>query len=145
MKTATVKVLELPSTYYRATAKALIKDDQNRLLVVRNEHGHDELPGGGIEFGESFDACLVREVQEELGVSVRERGRIVCVYMGSNHDTGVPTIRIAASVTLDSHNFVLSDGMVDYRFVTREEFMTSNLDFDEQGVKLYVDEIFSTE
>lgn len=55
--------------HYRVSAKALIKDDQNRLLLIKE--GNDsglELPGGGIEHGETATQALKRELQEELGV-----------------------------------------------------------------------------
>lgn len=32
------------------------------------------LPGGGVEFGESPDACVAREFAEETGLSVRVKG-----------------------------------------------------------------------
>ena len=48
----------------------LIQED--RLLVCRcRVRGHIFLPGGHVEFGESARAALTREMQEELGVSLR--------------------------------------------------------------------------
>lgn len=36
-----------------------------------------EFPGGKIEFGESCEVALVREIQEELGVDI-EVGKLIC-------------------------------------------------------------------
>jgi len=59
-----------------AAAMALIHDDQGRLLVTlrRNDpaRGSLDLPGGFAEPGESIEACLIRELKEELNLNVTE-------------------------------------------------------------------------
>ena len=60
-------------TPLRVTA-ALIADAQGRLLVARRGPGRHleglwEFPGGKIEPGESPQACLARELHEELGIA----------------------------------------------------------------------------
>ena len=59
---------------WRRSAKALLLDSRERLLLL---HLHDpveaelgrwwELPGGGLELGESREQALVREIAEETG------------------------------------------------------------------------------
>ncbi len=47
--------------------------DSGRLLVTDEMRGGfpmTKLPGGGLEFGEGLEACLVREFQEEIGIDV---------------------------------------------------------------------------
>lgn len=56
----------------RLVAAAVIVE-QGRLLLVRRAAdqplpGFWELPGGKVEQGESLEGCLVRELDEELGV-----------------------------------------------------------------------------
>jgi 8-oxo-dGTP diphosphatase len=44
-----------------------------RILMVRHVHGASDyytLPGGGIEAGETREEAVIREVQEEVGLSV---------------------------------------------------------------------------
>ncbi len=57
-----------------AAAMALIQDNKGRLLVTtRAKHpgkGSLDLPGGFAEPGESIEACLIREIQEELNLEV---------------------------------------------------------------------------
>ena len=58
----------------RVTA-ALLRDAEGRLLVARRAPGRHlagawEFPGGKIEPGEAPEACLARELHEELGITV---------------------------------------------------------------------------
>ncbi len=59
------------SCNYRVSAKALIKNDRHQLLFVEEKKNNGyELPGGGIENGETVKQALTRELQEELGIVV---------------------------------------------------------------------------
>jgi mutator protein MutT len=41
------------------------------VVLLRNERGEWELPGGKLEPGEPPEACVAREIAEELGLPVR--------------------------------------------------------------------------
>ena len=74
----------------RAAVRGIVLDAGNRIallhIVGRDQFGdrdHFELPGGGVEDGESFQAALHREMGEELGLTVKilaEVGRIANEY-----------------------------------------------------------------
>ena len=55
-------------------AYALIRDGEDRILLVRAGNGRFYLPGGRIEPGESAPEALAREVAEECGLRVRVSG-----------------------------------------------------------------------
>ena len=60
---------------FRFGAFALIFDDRDRvLLCLRDDLNIWNLPGGGVELGESPWEAVVREVEEETGLELIERG-----------------------------------------------------------------------
>lgn len=132
----------LPSTFYRVTVKALIFDKEHRLLVCVNDEDGYELPGGGLEFGENLSDCIARELGEELGLRLDALGDIVCVYDMRSPYRNVPVVRIAARVTVEPGEARPGDSIVDYRYVTKDEFMTLELRKYEGPIQEYVDLIW---
>ncbi len=70
-----------PDTPGRRGAVAIIVREDGRMLVIRRSSSVVApltvcFPGGGIEAGESEEEALVREVREELGVTVRPLRRL---------------------------------------------------------------------
>lgn len=57
-----------PTTTYRVSAKAVIRNDQGDVLLIKEASGDWGLPGGGVEYGEDIVAGLERELQEECGI-----------------------------------------------------------------------------
>lgn len=133
----------LPSTFYRVTVKGLIFDEKNRLLVCMNEEGGYELPGGGLEHGETLGSCLKRELKEELGAELLEMGDVVCVYDMRSPYRNVPVIRIAVRATIRMAEFQPGDSIVSYRYVAKEEFMTLSLEKYEGPINKFVDSIWT--
>ncbi len=86
----------------------MIKD--NQVLLMQRKHSHGDgtwsTSGGHLEYGESFDACAVREVQEETGVTItdvafraitndvfeEESKHYITIWMEGKYVSGEPTI-----------------------------------------------------
>lgn len=60
----------IPNHYYRTSIKALILDEHKRFLLFKETSGFWELPGGGLDFGEKIEDCLIREMNEEASLEV---------------------------------------------------------------------------
>lgn len=65
---------------------AVIKNADGEVLIQKRndkeypaEDGRWELPGGGVEEGESFEEALARECKEEIGVEIRIMNKIALV------------------------------------------------------------------
>lgn len=76
-----------PNTFYRATIKALIKNDKGQILTVKENSDRWDLPGGGLKHNEAPTAGIARELLEEIGVS---------------HDIGIGDVVDVASFWLDT-------------------------------------------
>jgi ADP-ribose pyrophosphatase YjhB (NUDIX family) len=64
----------------RPGACAIIRDARDWILLhQRSDNGFWALPGGGLDLGESYAECCVREVREETGLEV-EIIRLVGIY-----------------------------------------------------------------
>lgn len=53
---------------FHLLARAVIRDDDQVLVVQAEGQSHTFLPGGHREGGEGLESCLRRELREELGV-----------------------------------------------------------------------------
>ncbi|KKW10205.1 MAG: NUDIX hydrolase [Parcubacteria group bacterium GW2011_GWA2_49_9] len=63
--------MDLPQCYYRVSVKGLVLDEtRTKFLVVQEDNGFWELPGGGLDQGESPQEGLKREIKEEMGLEV---------------------------------------------------------------------------
>lgn len=69
----------LPMARFRVAVNAVIERDGQYLLARRQDIGWWHLVGGGLEYGETIQQGLLREIQEEIGASV-DILRLVGVY-----------------------------------------------------------------
>lgn len=75
----------------REACRAFIANDGKILISYENKNCQLMLPGGGLENNESFEECLIREVEEETGYIVKVKNKIVTIneyyedYLWINH------------------------------------------------------------
>ena len=51
----------------------LLNDEKNKVLMVCNKDNNDSwtLPGGAVEDNETLEQAIIREVEEETGLTVK--------------------------------------------------------------------------
>ena len=83
----------MPTPHFHVTAGLIWKD--GKLLITRRPEGSHlagywEFPGGKQEPGESLEACLEREIREELGMEVKAVKHLLQI----DHDYEIKSITL---------------------------------------------------
>jgi 8-oxo-dGTP diphosphatase len=108
---------------FSLAVKALVADEQGRILAIRRSAassqfgGNWDLPGGKVDPGEAFDAALVREVAEETRLTITLTG----VAGATEYDC--PNVRLAVlfmEAAARSGEVRLSSEHDDYEWVDRK-------------------------
>ena len=81
-------------------AAARTKDDR-WLLIRRGDSGRWALAGGTLEWGETLERTLTRELHEEAGVEHVEVGRIVGVYSDPARDPRFHAVTVVVEVVIE--------------------------------------------
>lgn len=125
----------LEPAFYRVSVKALIRDEQGRILLARQSDGKWELLGGGLEHGEEPRLGLEREIAEECGLTAVSVAEHPSYFTTMRHRTGKSYYaNVVYEVVLKDLDFTPSEECVELRFVTAAEARL--LDLQENVQKL---------
>lgn len=91
-------VLKRPVVGVAAAART---HDDRWLLIRRSDSGRWALPGGTLEWGETLEQTLIRELREEAGVSAPRIDRLVGVYSAPDRDPRFHAVTVVVAVTID--------------------------------------------
>jgi len=67
-------------------AGGLVTNEKNEVLLIFRR-GFWDLPKGKLDNGESIEACALREVQEETGLSTIQLGKFISITLHEYFDT----------------------------------------------------------
>lgn len=137
-----------PDSFYRVTVKGLIVRD-GKVLLVKDETGRSdtdsspewEMPGGGMDFGETFEETLRREIREEMGLEVSWINAKPKYVWTTKHGSGrgMPwywVLTVTLQCDVESLDFTKSRECAELRFFSKEEMLASVADFGTQIVPL---------
>ena len=121
------------SEKFPISIKAIIIDD-NRVLCLKNERGEWDFPGGKLEFNESIEECLKREVKEEVNLEINNLNILKPLNLKFNN---VPVLILvfSAYISCDS-SIVLSYENSEYNFFSKSEIKNLNMP---EGFKNLID------
>ncbi len=113
----------IPNCFYRISIKALILDEtRTKFLVVQEDSGKWELPGGGLDWGESAPECMRRELMEEMGLeAVTIASQPSYFLTQQKKDADIWIANVLFEVVVENLNFTPSDECVAFLFVNSEE------------------------
>ena len=103
---------------YPVSVKAKIIDS-GRILLVKNERGEWDLPGGKIEANDSVEFTVVKEIKEEFGIDIIVKKLIYCQNNVVN-DVSVLII-VFESEIICNNPITLSFENFNYVFVDKKE------------------------
>lgn len=115
--------MEIKNGYYRLSVKALIFDEtRTKFLLAQDDTGKWDLPGGGLDWGESATEGITREVKEEMGLLVTSVAIQPAYLTTATRDSdGVWTANVIFETTVEHLQFIPSSECVDIQFVTKDE------------------------
>ena len=97
IKEITRHLLRRPVTGIAAAAHTA---DGRWLLIRRGDTGEWALPGGTLEWGENLRDCIIRELEEEAGITQVILGDVVGVYSRLDRDPRFHAVTIVVEATI---------------------------------------------
>lgn len=134
---------EIDDCLYRVAIRVLITQNDKVLLVQENSDEWWALPGGGVDHGETIESALVREVEEELGVSAKEVSSDfqIAYYNLGNVVNAVPRMNLFFKASVPEGLLRKTDHVAKWAWFTKDEFLKASLHPSYDKTKL-VDVIF---
>lgn len=128
---------DFPDSFYRVSIKGLCVRDGKILLAEEQLPGQTkprwELPGGGLDFGEDIETAFKREVDEEMGLTVKyvSSAPIYVWDYRFENKRGMDwfhTILLAYRVEFEDLNIRPTPECLRVEFFSKEELKTLGLD-----------------
>ena len=120
---------DIDDCLYRVAIRVLIVQDNKILLVKEADDNWWALPGGGVDHGETIEASLVREVEEELGVpadKISSNFEIIHYTIG-NVVNAVPRMNLFFKATIPQESLGQTDHVAEWKWFTSQEFLEAEL------------------
>lgn len=123
-----------------SAVKAIVQND-NRFLVVKQKTTSGEywdLPGGRIEYGESPNQALKREVLEEtsLNIEIERIAGIFYFFREDKHQVICSTFFCKnISTSIDLGNNPAEEVILEFKWLTKDDFLKSKYKVSHQSLK----------
>lgn len=120
----------IDDSLYRVAVRALIVND-NKILLVKEFDGGGwwAIPGGGIDYGETLEDSLLREIEEEIGVPAAS---VSCDFQIIHHTigkvvNGIPRMNVYFKVSIPEDKIKKTAHVEQFMWFTKKEFLNLDL------------------
>ena len=114
---------KVPNCFYRISIKALVlNDSRDKFLITKEDNGKWELPGGGLDWGETPHSDLPRELKEEMGLSASWIAEHPSYFLTVPHATksGLWVCNVLYETELENYDFTPSDECVAIDWINKD-------------------------
>lgn len=118
------------------TTALILENSRREILLTKRKYSpkknYWDLPGGFINFKESVEQSLKREIKEELGIKLK---KIICFgsywsyypYKGIRYQT----LCMVYTAQYDNQKIVIKDDVTEYRFFPKKDIPLGKFSFDD--------------
>jgi 8-oxo-dGTP diphosphatase len=120
---------DIDDCLYRVAIRVLIVQNDKVLLVKENSDDWWALPGGGVDHGETVEATLMREIEEELGVPADEitSDFQIVYYNIGNVVNAVPRMNLFFKASVPEASLKKTDHVAEWRWFTKADLLEVNM------------------
>ncbi len=105
--------------------------DNGKILFIKHRKNNMEywlLPGGGLEYGESFQKCLKREFEEETGLIIDVQNmKFISESIEPNHNRHIVNIYFMVSAKDLELNLGDEENLIDLKFMGKDEIVQNTI------------------
>ncbi|MBL7156388.1 MAG: NUDIX domain-containing protein [Candidatus Pacebacteria bacterium] len=109
---------------FELCVRAIIQDDDRILVCKRKDKDYYFFPGGHIDFGESAESALVRELKEELNISIKKLsfiGTVENIFIQDNEKHH--EINLVFNVLVAKAKDKSEEDHIDFFFFDKKRFL----------------------
>lgn len=121
---------------YRVSLKAIIRDNAGKVLVVKESGNHWNLPGGGMDHGETIESGMKRELYEELLIASPFTMRLLDTELIFLKSRPIWQLSLFYEVFLDKFEYGVGPDADEVACMDPEVFKDSNLPGEQRIYRL---------
>lgn len=109
----------------RVRVAGILYDEDGKILFIKHRKNNQEywlLPGGGLEYGETFQECLKREFREETSIDIKvERMAFVSESIAPDLKRHIVNVYFLITKLEGKIKIGEEENLIDLKFLSKEE------------------------